>query len=202
MTRRTAALLLTLAAVAAVFVARRAGGPLAAGVPSYRIQGPSGAPVTIVVFSDFQCPNCARAEPILKALMDRHPGEVRFFFRHNPLRMHRWARPAAQAAEAAGVQGKFWAYHDVLFHRQADWSEARDPGALFLSYARELGLDETRFQRDLAEGRWDALLDADVQAARAANVNATPTFFIGGQRTVGAAQLEADGERMLQEALR
>jgi protein-disulfide isomerase len=192
-------LVITAAAVAAVFAARQAPGALAAGVPSYRALGPAGAPVVIVAFSDFQCPNCAKAEPVIKALLERHPGKIRFYFRHHPLRMHPWALTAARAAEAAGAQGKFWAYHDVLFERQKDWAkEDRNPTSIFLGYARELGLDADRFSRDLQEARWDGLLKDDAAAGESQEVNATPTFFINGERRVGASQLEADGERLVQ----
>jgi protein-disulfide isomerase len=197
--KRTAALFLTAAAVAAVFIGRPSGGPLTDGTPSYRVTGPAGAPVTIVAFSDFQCPNCAMAEPVLKELLARHPGKIRFYFRHYPLRMHVWSRPAARAAEAAGLQGRFWEYHDLLFTRQKDWAVPdRDPAGLFLSYARELGLDADRFESDLSDDRWNALLSADGEAARSQGVDATPSFFINGERRVGASQLQADGERLVQ----
>lgn len=195
MRKPTAAFILTLAAVAAVWAARRPGDDLTSGVPAYRVQGPAGAPVSLVVFSDFQCPACAFAEPLLKALVERRPGQVRVFFRHNPLqRVHRWA--------AAGAQGKFWPYHDLLFERQKDWSPGEDPMPFFLGYARDLGLDMTRFQRDVSEGRWDGALSADVKAARASNTTATPTVFINGRRLVGPAQIRDDGERVMQEVLR
>ena len=110
--------------------------------------------------------------------------------------------PAARAAEAASAQGKFWAFHDILFDRQKEWSLGdEEPTAFFMSYARELGLDEARFRRDLQEGRWDGLLKDDVAAARTLMVNATPTLFINGQRLVGPAQIRADAERLTQEAL-
>ncbi len=194
-----AGLIITIAAVAVVFAARQSSGPLAAGVPSYRIQGPAGAPVTIVVFSDFQCPNCATAEPVLKDLVSRHAGKVRFFFRHRPLRMHEWSVPAARAAEAAGFQGKFWEYHDILFQRQKDWAvPGKNPEAMFLGYAREAGLDADRFSRDVRSDRVQALLQAEARAAQGLGVDATPTIFINGERRIGAAQLSSDGERLIE----
>lgn len=196
------ALILTVCSVAAVFVARGAGDEYAAGVPAHRVLGPADAPVSLVVFSDFQCPACAATEPLLKNLMARHEGRIRLSFRHNPLRMHRWAVHAVQAAEAAGAQGKFWPYHDILFERQRDWAGDQDPLPMFLSYARELGLDEERFRRDVVESRWDGLREADVAVARRNNVRATPTIFINGNRLVGPIQVQADGERLVQEALR
>lgn len=202
MTKTTFAVILTAAALAVVGLGRSAGGDLTAGVPSQRVRGPSGAPVQLVVFSDFQCPACAAAEPALKELLTRHGDRIRLSFRHFPLRMHRWAVPAARAAEAAGVQGKFWEFHDILFQRQKDWSLGdQEPTSFFSSYARELGLDEARFRRDLTEGRWDGLLRADVAAARRLTVSATPTVFINGQRLVGPVQIRNDGERLVQEAL-
>ena len=194
--------MLTLSAAAAVGLARQSGDPITAGVPSYRVKGPSWARVTVVVFSDFQCPGCAKAEPAVEALFQRHADRVRLVFRHNPLRMHRWSIPAARAAEAAGVQGKFWEYHSLLFGRQKEWGESQDPVPLFIGYARELGLDVARFERDVRDARWDALIRADADAAQAAAVQSTPTIFIGGRRLVGAKQLEADGERLMEQALK
>ncbi len=202
MKRTLVAFLLTVAAVSAVVLVRGSGGPLASGVPAYRVRGPFRARVKIVVFSDFQCPGCAKAEPVLKALLDRHPGEARVAFRHYPLRMHRWSVLAARAAEAAGFQGKFWPYHDLLFQRQKEWEVQPDPTEMFLRYAAELGLDGDRFRRDFQDPRWTALLTADMETARKANVSSTPTIFIGDNRVVGGTQLEADGERLFREAAR
>jgi protein-disulfide isomerase len=202
MKRFCTGLMLTLSAAAAVGLARQTGDPIAAGVPSYRVKGPSWARVTVVVFSDFQCPGCAKAEPAVEALVQRHADRVRLAFRHNPLQMHKWSVFAARAAEAAGAQGKFWEYHTLLFARQKDWGESTDPVPLFIGYARESGLDAARFERDVRGARWDALVRADAEAAKAAGVESTPTIFIGDRRLVGVKQLEADGERLMEEALK
>jgi protein-disulfide isomerase len=195
-------LILTIAAAGAVVLARNTGDPLAAGVPAYRMKGPSGARATVVVFSDFQCPGCAKTEPAVEALVGRYGNRVRLVFRHNPLRMHKWSVLAARAAEAAGAQGKFWEYHTLLFGRQKEWAENTDPVLLLIGYARELGLDVPRFERDVRDSRWDTLILADAEAARGALVQSTPTIFIGGRRLVGPKQFEADGERFLEEALK
>jgi protein-disulfide isomerase len=134
--------------------------------------------------------------------MDRHPGQIRQVYRYYPLRMHRYAGVAARAAEAAAAQRKFWSYHDILFDHQTEWAESIDPIPLFISYAAGMGLDVQRFERDVRSERRDAVISADVEAARAANVNSTPTVFINGVRLVGPKQVEADGERLVMEALR
>jgi protein-disulfide isomerase len=191
-------ILLTGAALAAVAVGRKSMDPTTLGVPSYRREGPESAAVAVVMFSDFQCPNCAKAEPLLRELLARHPGKTRLYFRHHPLRAHRWSVPAAMAAEAAGIQGKFWPYAAVLFERQKDWSDSQDPTPFFLRVAGELGLDTGRFKADMEDTRRAAFLESDRRAADSLAVNATPTIFIGPRRLVGASQLEESGERFLQ----
>lgn len=198
MKRAAAFFILTSAAVGAVTVGRGSRDAAVHGAPSYRQMGPASAPVTLAVFSDFQCPNCAKTDPWLKEFLAQHPGKARLVFRHHPLRMHRWSIPAAQAAEAAGLQGKFWEYAAVLYERQKDWGESPDPAAAFTAYARDLGLDLDRFLRDREDPRRAAFIMADARAAKSLGVNSTPTVFIGGRRLVGLSQLKESAERYFQ----
>ena len=139
-------------------------------------KGPDDAAVTIVEYSDFQCPFCAQAAPIVAQLLEEYPEDVRVIYRHYPLRqIHLQAQLAAEAAEAAGKQGAFWEMHDVLFANQSQWSG--NPGAknAFVTYAEALGLDVAQFE--------DALNDrALTQKVNAAGVTGTPTFFLNGVR--------------------
>jgi protein-disulfide isomerase len=149
------------------------------------VRGDSRAPVTIVVYNDFECPFCKRSEATLRALSEQYAGNVRFAFKNRPLPMHASARAAAKAALAAGDQGKFWEYHDALFAHQ----DALDPASLE-RYAAELGLDVDRFRRTMAADRTEASIAADEVEATRLGVQGTPTFFVNGRRLIGAQPLE------------
>jgi protein-disulfide isomerase len=133
--------------------------------------------VTIVEFSDFQCPHCGHAHPILQQLLREFEGEVRLVFRNYPLPGHPRAQPAARAAIAAGNQDKFWEMADLLFAHQ-DALEDSDLDR----YATQLGLDLARFHTDMASPETQARIDADRDAGHNLNVEGTPTFFINGRR--------------------
>jgi protein-disulfide isomerase len=152
--------------------------PAVAGAPA---RGPVDAPITIVEFSDFQCPYCARAEATIHALESAHAGQVRVIFKQRPLPMHDHARLYALAAYAAGAQGRFWEMHDRLFALQAP---AERPA--LEAIARDLGLDADRFANDLDDPASAARLAADGADADAMAVKGTPTFFVNGLRLVGA----------------
>jgi protein-disulfide isomerase len=148
--------------------------------------GPENAPVTIVEFSDFECPFCARALPVVKQLVARYPEQVRVVYRHFPLdSIHPRARPAAEAAACADEQGKFWAYHDALFSN----AKALEDSDLE-QRAQEVGLDLGRFKACRAEGRARAIVERDVADARAAGITGTPSFFVNGRMLGGAQPLE------------
>jgi Na+/H+ antiporter NhaA len=146
------------------------------------IRGPRDkAPVTVVEYGDFECPYCGQAEPVVRALL-RDFGQVRYVWRHLPLTdVHPHAQLAAEAAEAAAKQGKFWEMHDLLFDHQ-DALTVRD----LFGYARELGLDLERFTADLKQHVGAARVAEDVDSADLATVSGTPTFFINGSRHYGA----------------
>jgi protein-disulfide isomerase len=175
------------------------GGPSA--VPVRRddpVKGRPGAPVTLVLFSDFQCPFCARANPTVEEIESAYPNDVRLVWKHLPLPFHPNAMPAALAAEAARRQGgapKFWAMHDRLFSNQSALSTAR-----YEQYAREIGLDLARFRKDMADPALRARIDEDVQLAQRLGVNGTPTFVINGERVVGANGLRPAVDRQLAQA--
>jgi protein-disulfide isomerase len=147
--------------------------------------GPKFAKVTIVEWSDFQCPYCSRAAPTVERLRKEYGSDVHFVFRNLPLPMHQNARIAAQAAMAANAQGKFWEMHDQLFANQA----ALDRASLEHT-AEKLGLDMGRFGRDIDGALVQAQIAADMAAATAAGVRATPTLFVNGRPITGAPQWE------------
>jgi protein-disulfide isomerase len=153
------------------------------GAPGF---GPENAKVTIVEFSDFQCPYCAQAHETVHQLRERYPDQVRIVFRHFPLAFHEHARLAAQAALAAHAQGKFWPYHDRLFEHQ----NALDRKSLE-GYAQDLGLDVAAFKKGLDDNAFDAQLEADVSLGKSVRVDGTPTMFINGRRAENATEIDA-----------
>ena len=147
--------------------------------------GPANAPVTIVEFSDFQCPYCRQAQGTLKQLMAVYEGKVKLVFRDFPLRnIHPQAQKAAEAAQCAAEQHKFWPYHDKLF---ASTNFQMDE---LKKFAQELELNMEQFTSCLDSGKHAAGIDADMQAGQQAGVNATPTFFVNGYPLSGAASYE------------
>jgi Na+/H+ antiporter NhaA len=145
------------------------------------VRGPAKAPVTLVEYGDFECPYCGQAEPVIRQLLAGH-GDLRYVWRHLPLTdVHPQAQLAAEAAEAAAAQGKFWEMHHRLLEHQGALT-ATD----LIQHASELGLDIERFTRDMRERAGAAKVAADVDSADLSSVSGTPTFFINGRRHHGA----------------
>jgi protein-disulfide isomerase len=149
---------------------------------SERVWGNDNAPVTLIEYSDFQCPACKVYYPMLSKLKEDYPDKVRIVFRHFPLTIHKNARIAARASEAANVQGKFWQMHDRLFETQEDWSELSDPKEKFKAYAIDIELDVDKFMVDLENSEFDTKVQNDVVSGNTLKVNATPTFYINGEK--------------------
>jgi len=142
------------------------------------IQGSSSAVVTLVEYGDYQCPFCGDAYPIIKELQEDFGNQLRFVFRNFPLaRIHAYAERAAEAAEAADAQGKFWEMHDYLFEHQ----NALDAENLVRAAAR-LGLDKVKFDREVAEHVYKKRIQEDIQGGNDSGVGGTPTTFINGVR--------------------
>ena len=150
--------------------------------------GPDDAPVTLVEYGDYECPYCGMAQPIVKKAEEDLGSKLRFVFRNFPLaEAHPHARLAAQAAEAAGAQGKFWEMHDTLFEHQ-DALDVED----LLAYAESLGLDTAKFERDLEAPAYVKRVRDDFRSGVKSGVNGTPTFFMNGARYDGSwANVEA-----------
>jgi Na+/H+ antiporter NhaA len=161
---------------------------LAAPVDPHRdhIRGPRNAPVTVVEYGDFECPFCGLAEPAVRELLADF-GDVRYVWRHLPLTdVHPHAQLAAEAAEAAAAQDRFWEMHDTLLRHQ----DALGPADL-IRYAAELQLDTERFVRDLRDHAYASRVAEDVDTADLGSVSGTPTFFINGQRHYGAYDIDS-----------
>jgi protein-disulfide isomerase len=158
-------------------------------------RGSKDAPVTIVEFSDFQCPFCKTATTTIKQVLDKYPGKVRLVFRDYPLvSLHPQAPKAHEAARCAADQAKFWEYHDVLFERSPKLSVPE-----LKRYAQDLKLDATAFAQCLDSGKYTAEVDKDFQEGASLGLTGTPSFFINGKQIVGAQPFAAfqkvvDGE--------
>lgn len=160
-------------------------------------KGPANAPVTIVEFSEFECPFCARVNPTLDQIRSTYGEKVRIVFRHLPLPMHPHALKAAEAALCAEEEGKFWEMHDAMF------ADQRNLGIDALkAKAATLGLDAARFDECLASGRHAARVQADLAEGQQVGANGTPTFFINGRYLSGAQPFEAFKELIDDELAR
>ncbi len=146
------------------------------------VRGNKDASVTLMEYSDFQCPACGAYYPIVKQLEEKYGNQIRIVYRHFPLTtIHQYAPIAARAAEAAGLQSKFWEMHDILFEKQKEWSDS-DPTEKFVEYARSLGLDVNRFRLDLDNQAVRDAVAADVARAQSLGLNSTPSFLLQGKR--------------------
>ena len=150
-------------------------------------RGPENAPVTIVEFSDFQCPYCGREVPVVERVMKEYDGKVRLVFRHFPLDFHPFAQKAAEAGACAADQGgeKFWKLHDRMFTNQQKLAVDDLKG-----YAKDAGLDSGRFDKCLDSGEKRTLVETDTKAGQEAGVNGTPAFFVNGVFINGAVPYE------------
>jgi len=153
----------------------------AAGRPE---RGPKNASVTIIEFSDYQCPFCQKAEDVVDQVMKTYADKIRLVYRDYPLPFHPNARPASEAAACANAQGKFWEYHAKLFH-----GDGLEPEKL-KTYADQVGLDRKKFDDCLEKKPFKAEIDKDVKDGEKAGVNGTPAFFINGRMLSGAQPFE------------
>jgi len=147
--------------------------------------GKKDAKVTIVEFGDFQCPACGVAHPEVKAALEQFKDnpEVNFVFRNFPLdTIHPNAHISAEAAEAAGAQGKYWEMHDMLYEKQAEWSASTSALDIFVGYAKEIGLNVDQFKLAVEQRLYSDVINTDYKDGEAAQVNSTPTFFVNGTK--------------------
>lgn len=144
-------------------------------------KGNPEADVVIVEYSDFQCPFCAPYEPVMTQLLAEYGDRMLFVYRHFPLKtLHRNATSSAAAAEAAGIQGKFWEMHNMLFANQNSWSDLANPSSEFEKYAAALGLNTEQFMTDYASKTVKDEIEADYQSGLDAGLDSTPSFFLNG----------------------
>lgn len=142
----------------------------------------SSAKVTVVEFGDFECPACAASEPVVKQVLNDYNGKVNFVFRNFPLPQHPNAMPSAEAAEAAGAQGKYFDMYFKLYENQNAWANLSNPTDTFVSYAKDLGLDVNKFKDDISNKKYQNKINGDLNDGTALGIDATPTFYINGQK--------------------
>lgn len=176
--------------------------PVRSGVPGAEpahTVGPANAPAQIEEFGDYQCPPCGMFHPILEEMEAEFGDKLRVTFRHFPLPNHQHALRAASAAEAAGLQGKFWQMHKLIYEHQKDWKDLFDVRPVFESYAQEIGLDIARFNRDIGSSQVAQRIIMDGRRAQSMGVSGTPSVFLNG-REVPFQSLPADKLRVLIQA--
>jgi len=139
--------------------------------------GSANPKATLVEFSDFECPACGAVHPVVKQVVEKYPNDLKFVYRHFPLQKHNFAQIAAEAAEAAGAQGKFWEMSDLLFKNQSSISQD-----IINGLALELKLDMEKFTQELNQGTYKNKVNQDLLNGQALGVDATPTFFLNGKK--------------------
>ena len=159
-------------------------------------KGEQNAPITIVEYSDFQCPYCAKVVSTFNQLIENNPGKIKWVFKHYPLPTHPDSPLAHVASLAAAEQGKFWEMHDLIFKNQRKVKREH-----LMNYAWQLKLDTNQFQQDLHSGRLTEVIEADIQEAIRVGARATPTFLINGRLVIGALPLQTF-QMILDEELR
>jgi protein-disulfide isomerase len=169
--------------------------------PNSHMTGTSGAKVTMVEFGDYQCPACAAAYPLIKQITEMYKSNpnFNFVFRNFPLPQHQFAQAAAEAAEAAGAQGKYWQMHDALYGGWNDWQASKDAMPFFIKYAQNIGLDLTKFQQEVSAKKYQSVIDADLADDSRLGLDHTPTVFINGeeQTDLSVAAMKAKIDSLL-----
>ena len=151
--------------------------------PTEHIEGKGSTGITLVEYGDFQCPFCGQYYPIVKQIQSEYNDQIFFQFRNYPLtNLHPNAFAAARAAEAAGMQDKFWEMHDALYETQQQWSEMSDATPFFDELAKKLDLDTAKFKKDRSSIAVNNLINADLAAGAKLKVEGTPTFFLDGKK--------------------
>jgi protein-disulfide isomerase len=164
------------------------------GAGSAHIRGNPNAQVTLEEFGDFQCPPCGSFAGFAEELLKEYDSRLRIVFRHFPLAAHEHAREASLAAEAAGIQGRFWEMHDLLYREQAAWSKAPNARELFESYAGTIGLNVDQFKKDMDGEQTKARVDSDHARAESLEIKVTPSLYINGH-PVDAKDKNPEGVR-------
>lgn len=153
------------------------------GTPTNHVIGEGKSGVTLVEYGDYECPYCGEYYPIVKQVQAEFNDQITFQFRNFPLTsIHQNAFAGARAAEAAGLQDKFWQMHDALYQNQNQWAQSSNPTQFFNQYAQQIGLNVTQFKEDYSSTKVNDLINADMAAGNKLGINATPTFLLDGKQ--------------------
>jgi protein-disulfide isomerase len=172
----------------------RSGQPKLIDTSEAPVEGSSGAKVTLVEFADYECPHCKRFQPVLRQILDEFKGDVKLYFKHYPLPQHTNARLAAEAAVSAQKQGKFWQYQDKLWENQDSLTPAE-----LEKYAKEIGLDMTKFRAELDNPKVKARVQKDRVDGQTLGLASTPTLYINGREYTDAKDTESLREWLKEE---
>lgn len=198
---------ITLASIALLFgIWKLTSKPVAPTVVNIKLNekdhifGKKDSKVVLVEYSDFQCPACKAYQPLVKQVLEKYKDKITFTYRYFPLPLHLNAVPSAHAAEAAGLQNKFWEMHDLLFQTQADWEGSKKPEEIFVKYAAKLKLDVEEFKKDVKSNETAKRVDEDKNSGAQYGVDSTPTFFLNGVK-LDSPQSLADFEKLIDAQL-
>jgi protein-disulfide isomerase len=161
--------------------------------PTNHVRGNTESKVTLVEYGDFQCPYCGLFNPIVEEVVEKYEDKIAFQYRHYPLtQIHKNALAAARAAEAADEQDKFWEMHSMLFKNQGDWSENSNAPEIFEAYAKQLGLNITKFKEDFSSSKVNARINADrAEFNKTKLTPSTPTFILNGKKITPEATVDS-----------
>jgi protein-disulfide isomerase len=164
-------------------------------------KGPAKAKITLVEFGDYQCPACGTAYPVVVQILDNYKDKIRFVFRNYPLAVHPNSNVAAEAAEAAGAQGKYFEMYATLYENQKAWSDSKDAlDEYFVKYAKAMRLDVDKFTKEVKANKYAEKIQKDVNDGNAVSVQATPTFYINGIEQEGGLPYD-EFKKKIDEAL-
>jgi protein-disulfide isomerase len=171
------------------------------GAEPQHVRGDPNAPVVLEEFGDFECMPCSVVSPVLEKIEQEFPEQLVVVFREHPLRMHHYAPDAARAAEAAGLQGKFWEMHDTLYRNRATWVPAPYVGPYLNDYAAQLGLDVDRFKADMDGAEVTRRLAADWDRGDSLGIDRTPIIYVNGEKILPTEHNEKGLRERIQKAL-
>jgi protein-disulfide isomerase len=171
---------------------KKASAPSTAGTLTSHIEGKGSSGVTLTEYGDYQCPACGQYYPLVKQVQQTYQDQIFFQFRNFPLyQIHPNAIAGARAAEAADMQGKYWEMHDLLYENQQVWSTGSNPLSDFDGYAKQLGLNVTKFDADFKSNTANDRIQADLAKGNQLGIDSTPTFFIDGKKISNPTSIDA-----------